>query len=124
MRLSNRDALVTGSSQGIGRGIDLLLAEEDADVVRNRREHDQEPRESLEQLRDSGRGGWIINNRALMIHPKKIAALPDNIPAQHLGQPRDEGGAVAFLASDDTSYMTGTTFFTMEVCYGITASNE
>jgi NAD(P)-dependent dehydrogenase (short-subunit alcohol dehydrogenase family) len=47
----------------------------------------------------------------LMNHPEKIAALLGNIPAQHLGQPRDVGGAVTFLASDDTSYMTGTTFF-------------
>ncbi|MGG7056492.1 SDR family NAD(P)-dependent oxidoreductase [Nitrosomonas sp. ANs5] len=170
MRLSNRDALVTGSSQGIDRGIDLRLAEGGADVVLNGREYDQGPR-------DSGRGGWIINNSsvheelpfpnftgycaskgglkmltrnlaiklaslgitvnsvapgaietpinsALMNLPEKIAALFGNIPAQHLGQSRDVSGAVAFLASDDTSYMTGTTFFSMEVCYGITASSE
>ncbi len=59
-----------------------------------------------------------------MNHPEKIAVLLGYIPAQHLGQPRDVGGAVAFLASDDTSYMTGTTYFSMEVCYGITESNE
>ncbi|WP_052752302.1 hypothetical protein [Nitrosomonas communis] len=128
----------------------MRLAEEGADVVLNGREDDQEPRESLEQLRDSGRGGRIINNSsvheelpfpnftgycarqgraedadaltcghrasaaghhgqqrrsgaietpissALMNHPEKIAALLGDIPAQHLGQPGDVGGAVAF----------------------------
>jgi len=124
-------------------------SEEGVDVVLNGREYDQELRESLEQLRDSGRGGRIINNssvheelplpnftgycaskgglkmlmhnlaielaslgitvnsvapgtietpinNALMNHPEKIAALLGNIPAQHLSQPRDVGGAVAF----------------------------
>lgn len=50
-------------------------------------------------------------NNALMNHPKKIAALLGNIPAQHLVQPYDVGGAVSFLASDNTSYMIGTTLF-------------
>jgi glucose 1-dehydrogenase len=50
-------------------------------------------------------------NSALMNHPEKLAALLDNIPAQRLGQPRDVAGAVAFLASNDTSHMTETTLF-------------
>jgi glucose 1-dehydrogenase len=46
-----------------------------------------------------------------MNHLEKIAALLDDIPAQHLGQPGDVGGAVAFLASDDTSYIQERYFF-------------
>ena len=36
MKLTNKVALVTGSSQGIGEAIALRLAEEGADVVVNR----------------------------------------------------------------------------------------
>lgn len=50
-------------------------------------------------------------NNALMNHSKMITALLGNIPAQHLVQPHDVGGAVSFLASGNTSCMTGTTLF-------------
>ncbi|MFL9814243.1 glucose 1-dehydrogenase [Stutzerimonas sp. VN223-3] len=241
MKLQNKVALVTGSSQGIGRGIAVRLAEEGADLVINGRHDDDDVRETLEQvralgrracfiaadvgvvaecqrlveqaieqmgrldilvnnagvqrhsafldaseadydqvlnvnlrgpffiaqafaryLRDNGRGGRIINNssvheelpfpnfssycaskggmkmlmrnlaielapmgitvnnvapgaietpinRSLMNQPKKLAGLLGNIPAGRLGQPRDVAGAVAFLASDEADYITGTT---------------
>lgn len=241
MKLQNKVALVTGSSQGIGRGIAVRLAQEGADVVINGRHDDDEARTTLEQvraegrrvcfiaadvgqvtecqrlvdeaidkmgrldilvnnagvqrhssfldasesdydlvlkvnlrgpfflsqafarhLRDTGRGGRIINNssiheelpfpnftgycvskggmkmlmrnlaielaplgitvnnvapgaietpinKALINEPEKLAALMGNIPAKRLGQPRDVAGAVAFLASDDADYVTGTT---------------
>lgn len=48
-------------------------------------------------------------NRELMNEPDKLGKLLDNIPAGRLGQPRDVAGAVAFLASDDAGYVTGTT---------------
>ncbi|HAJ88425.1 MAG TPA: glucose-1-dehydrogenase, partial [Pseudomonas sp.] len=47
MRLQNQVALVTGSTQGIGRGIAVRLAEEGADIVINGRENDEQARESL-----------------------------------------------------------------------------
>jgi glucose 1-dehydrogenase len=241
MKLQNKVALVTGSSQGIGRGIAVRLAEAGADLVINGRHENEEARETLEQvhalgrracfiagdvaepescyqlveaaveqmgrldilvnnagvqahaafldaseadydkvlnvnlrgpfflaqafarhLRDSGRGGRIINNssvhedlpfpnftsycaskgglkmlmrnlaielaplgitvnnvapgaietpinRALMNQPDKLQSLLENIPAKRLGQPRDVAGAVAFLASDEADYITGTT---------------
>lgn len=241
MKLRNKVALVTGSSQGIGRGIAVRLAQDGADIVVNGRLDDGEARETLAQvralgrracfiaadvsvvaqcrrlveqgvqqmgrldilvnnagvqkhaafldasehdfdkvlavnlrgpffvaqafaryLRDVGRGGHIINNssvheelpfpnftsycaskgglkmlmrnlaielaplgitvnnvapgaietpinRALMNHPQKLGSLLANIPAGRLGQPHDVAGAVAFLASEDAGYITGTT---------------
>jgi lipoprotein-releasing system ATP-binding protein len=47
--------------------------------------------------------------RALMNRPDTLARLLENIPAGRLGQPRDVAGAVAFLASADADYVTGTT---------------
>ena len=48
-------------------------------------------------------------NTKLMNDPAKLKALLDNIPLDRLGQPGDVAGAVAFLASSDADYITGTT---------------
>jgi len=48
-------------------------------------------------------------NTKLMNDPAKLKALLDNIPLDRLGQPSDVAGAVAFLASSDADYITGTT---------------
>jgi len=41
----------------------------------------------------------------------RIAKIHDAIPLRRLGQPQDVAGAVAFLASDDASYITATELF-------------
>ncbi|WP_028081639.1 SDR family NAD(P)-dependent oxidoreductase [Solimonas soli] len=48
-------------------------------------------------------------NRRLLQAPALLHRLLGNIPLQRLGQPDDVAGAVAFLASDDAAYVTGTT---------------
>jgi glucose 1-dehydrogenase len=50
-------------------------------------------------------------NKNLMNDPAKLAALLKNIPLNRLGQPSDVASIAAFLASDESSYVTGTTFF-------------
>ncbi|MGY8818346.1 MAG: SDR family NAD(P)-dependent oxidoreductase, partial [Pseudomonadales bacterium] len=54
MKLQNKVALVTGSTQGIGRGIAIRLAKEGADLVINGRHDDDQARETLEQVRAQG----------------------------------------------------------------------
>ncbi|MGA6098183.1 SDR family NAD(P)-dependent oxidoreductase [Stutzerimonas marianensis] len=60
MKLENKVALVTGGSQGIGRGIALRLAEEGADLVINSRHENDQARETLAQIRDLGRRACFI----------------------------------------------------------------
>ncbi len=50
-------------------------------------------------------------NTKLLNDPEKLGALLKNIPLGRLGQPQDVAAMVAFLASSDADYVTGTTFF-------------
>jgi glucose 1-dehydrogenase len=50
-------------------------------------------------------------NRDLLADQAKVDALLAQIPAGRMGEPEDVAGAVAFLASDDARYITGTTLF-------------
>jgi glucose 1-dehydrogenase len=51
-----------------------------------------------------------INDR-LLEDKDEANALLANIPLKRLGTPEDVAGAAAFLASQDASYITGTTLF-------------
>jgi len=50
-------------------------------------------------------------NTKLLNDPEKLSNVLKNIPLGRLGQPNDVAGLVEFLASDDASYITGSTFF-------------
>ncbi len=50
-------------------------------------------------------------NKNLLNDPAKLAALLQNIPLKRLGTPDDVANTAVFLASDECSYATGTTFF-------------
>lgn len=60
MKLENKVALVTGSTQGIGRGIALRLAEEGADLVINSRQANALSDETLAQIQGLGRRACFI----------------------------------------------------------------
>ncbi|HWE85451.1 MAG TPA: glucose 1-dehydrogenase [Terracidiphilus sp.] len=49
-------------------------------------------------------------NKALLEDRPKLNALLANIPLGRMGTPDDVAGLVAFLASDDAAYITGSTF--------------
>jgi glucose 1-dehydrogenase len=48
-------------------------------------------------------------NQQLLNDPAKLEPLLKNIPLGRLGQPQDVAAVVAFLASDDARYITGST---------------
>ena len=60
MKLSDKVAIVTGSSQGIGRGIAMKLAESGADVVINYRKNDEMAGGVAERIRSLGRKALTI----------------------------------------------------------------
>src|SRR4029078_12415948 len=55
MKLTDRVALVTRASRGIGRGCALELARAGADVVINYRSHPEEAEEVVTEIRGMGR---------------------------------------------------------------------
>lgn len=50
-------------------------------------------------------------NTKLLNDPAKLNALLENIPLRRLGKPEDVASMAVFLASDESTYATGTTFF-------------
>ena len=49
-------------------------------------------------------------NKALLSNPDLLKTLIADIPLGRLGTPGDVAGLAAFLASDDASYITASTF--------------
>ena len=50
-------------------------------------------------------------NKSLLEDKEKLSAVIKNIPLGRLGEPQDVASLVAFLASADADYITGSTFF-------------
>lgn len=52
---------------------------------------------------------FIATDMTDVLTDEQKANILTNVPAGRLGQPKDIAKAVAFLASEDASYITGTT---------------
>ena len=50
-------------------------------------------------------------NAKLLNDPEKLEALTRQIPLARLGKPSDVAGLAVFLASSDSDYVTGSTYF-------------
>ncbi|MEM8831256.1 MAG: glucose 1-dehydrogenase [Cyanobacteria bacterium P01_G01_bin.19] len=50
-------------------------------------------------------------NHDLLNNPEQLKKVTNNIPLGRLGEPEDVSGIVAFLASDEAKYITGSTFY-------------
>jgi glucose 1-dehydrogenase len=50
-------------------------------------------------------------NHDLLNNPEQLKKVTNNIPLGRIGEPGDVSGIVAFLASDEAKYITGSTFY-------------
>ena len=50
-------------------------------------------------------------NQDLLDNPEQLKKVTQNIPLGRMGEPEDIAGIVAFLASDEAKYITGSTFY-------------
>jgi len=50
-------------------------------------------------------------NKSLLNDPTKLSVLLQNIPLKRLGTPDDVANMAVFLASEESNYATGGTFF-------------
>jgi glucose 1-dehydrogenase len=75
MRLKDKVALVTGSSQGIGQGIAVRLAQEGAHVIINYRSQQDSPKETEDQIK--ALGGQSISVQADVTKLPEVQAMVD-----------------------------------------------
>ena len=92
-RLSGKVAIVTGGGMGIVRALSLRIAEESCTVAT----FGLDPKASDETA-------------DLAAQPAKWKnAMVSGIPIRRVGEPEDYAGIVAFLASEDSAFITGQT---------------
>jgi glucose 1-dehydrogenase len=76
MKLEGKTALVTGSSQGIGRSIAIRLAQEGADVVINYNSNPDKAAEVLALVEATGRKGFVVQaNTGTVSDVRRLVAV-------------------------------------------------
>ena len=69
MKLKGKNAIITGGSQGIGKGIALALAQEGANLVIQYRSADDKAKSVVEQVKRLGANVSLINLSSKPILP-------------------------------------------------------
>jgi NAD(P)-dependent dehydrogenase (short-subunit alcohol dehydrogenase family) len=80
MSLAGKQALVTGSSRGIGRGIALKLAENGARVAIHYYQNEAAANETLAKVREGGSEGILV--QADVSRPEQIQRMFDQVRAE------------------------------------------
>src|SRR3979411_5021 len=73
MLFTGKNALVTGSSRGIGRGIALKLAEKGAHVAVHFYQNEGAAKSTLAKIRECGSDGFLV--QADVCHPEEISRI-------------------------------------------------
>ena len=80
MSFQGKNALITGSSRGIGRGIALKLAEGGAKIAIHYYQNEAAAHETLAQVRQFGSDGFCI--QADVSHPEEISCMVNRVQAE------------------------------------------
>ena len=80
MSLQRKDALITGSSRGIGRGIALKLAENGVNVGIHYYRNESAARDTLEAVRKYGSDGFIVQGN--ICRPEEIKRMFQKVRKQ------------------------------------------
>ena len=99
--ISDRVALVTGGTAGIGAAICRLLADEGASIAAGY------SREGIGLTVNAVTPGFIATDMLATIPDRVLDQIRSQIPVGRLGKPEEIARVVCFLASDDSSYITG-----------------
>jgi NAD(P)-dependent dehydrogenase (short-subunit alcohol dehydrogenase family) len=132
-RFVGKVAFVTGATTGIGQATAVRLASEGALVGVNQRQSD-DPTETLRRIKDAGGEAFpvvadvrdsaqVVNAvepgaidtpmaASLLQDPQARKYYEDRIALHRVGKPEEMASVIAFLLSDDASYLTCTTVLT------------
>jgi len=80
MTLKGKNALITGSSRGIGRGIGLKLAEKGVNVAIHYYQNEAAAKDTLAKVRAHGSNGFIV--QADVSHPEEIARIFNRVKTE------------------------------------------
>lgn len=75
-----KNALITGSSRGIGRGIALELAKSGARVAVHYYQNEAAAKDTLAKIRQSGSDGFVV--QADVQQPEEIARMFDQVKTE------------------------------------------
>jgi NAD(P)-dependent dehydrogenase (short-subunit alcohol dehydrogenase family) len=108
-KLEGKIALVTGGSSGIGLATAKLFVAEGAYVfITGRRQAELDSAVSPGPIETPGLNGLVASTGAA---GQGLKALSSGVPLDRLGTPEEIAKAVVFLASDDSTFVTGTELF-------------